>query len=206
MHLVRRYQRVFEAESMANALRDQGINCAVVGHHTQAAIGVEGGRLPWFGYDLIVLRKSDVDIAKRMIHELEAELVEPEEGWEDASRPDLSELEGTGLVVRCESCELALPLDERLEECPACSAPVDVVDLLVRAHGPEVLDACYGVESGSAGGGGSGVSAMGAPEGDYDPALVRLPCAGCGAILGEGISGRCPSCGTLYDKRDMLGR
>lgn len=201
MHLVRRFQRVFEAEGMASALREQGVNCAVVGHHTQAAIGMEGGKLPWFGYDLVVLRKQDVEPAKQMIRELEADLVEPEEGWEDASRPDLSLLEGMGIVVRCQSCELALPLDETLEECPACHAPVDVVDLLVKAHGPEALDACYGIDSP-----GSGPSPMAAPERDYDPALVRLPCAGCGAMLGEGISGRCPSCGTLFDKRDMLGR
>jgi uncharacterized protein (DUF983 family) len=201
MHLVRRYQRVFEAESMATALREQGINCAVVGHHTQAAIGMEGGRVPWFGYDLVVLQKHDVEPARRMMSELESERVEPEEGWEEESRPDLSVLEGMGLVVRCPSCELALPLDETMDECPACSAEVDVVDQLVQAHGPEVLDACYGIENPA-----SNIHAREAPEVDYDPALVRMPCAGCGEVLAEGISGRCPSCGTLFDKRDMLGR
>ena len=201
MHLVRRYQRVFEAESMATALREQGINCAVVGHHTQAAIGMEGGKLPWFGYDLIVLQKHDVEPARKMVAELESEGFTPEEGWEDAARPDLSVLEGTGLMVRCGSCELALPLDETMTECPACREPVDVVELLVQAHGPEVLDACYGVESPAA-----SVHSRDASDGDYDPALVRLPCTGCGEILAEGISGRCPSCGTLFDKRDMLGR
>ncbi len=203
MHLVRRYQKVFEAESMATALREQGINCAVVGHHTQAAIGVEGGRLPWFGYDLVVLHKQDIETARDMIEELQGELVEPDEGWEDASRPDLGALTGTGTIVTCPSCDSALPLDASLETCPKCDEPVDVVDRLVEQHGPEILDACYGIEPAQRG---SRVNAMNAPEPDYDPALVRLPCASCGTMLGEGISGRCPSCGTLFDKRDMLGR
>jgi len=201
MHLVRRYQRVFEAEGMAIALREQGINCAVVGHHTQGAIGMEGGKLPWFGYDLVVHLKQDIGPARRMVAELEAEGFTPEDGWEDASRPDLSALEGKGLKVRCQSCELALPLDETMEQCPACMAEVDVVDLLVRAHGPEVLDACYGVENQA-----SGVHAQESPERDYDPATMQQRCDGCGGALGEAISGRCPSCGTLYDKRDERGR
>lgn len=205
MHFVRRYQKVFEAESMATALREQGINCAIVGHHTQAAIGMEGSRLPWFGYDLVVLRLEDVQPATGMIQELERELIEPEEGWEDAARPDLSALEGTGLVVTCEACERALPLDAALERCPACDTPVDVVDRLVQEHGPEVLDACYGIEP-TRPSGSSGSSAREAPRVDYDPALVRIPCSGCGVMLGEGLSGRCPSCGTLFDKRDMLRR
>lgn len=188
---------------MATALREQGINCAVVGHHTQAAIGVEGGRLPWFGYDLVVLRKHDVDPAKQMVHELEAELVEPEAGWEDAARPDLSALEGTGVTVNCAECGHNLPLDATLETCPKCAVDVDVVDRLVSLHGPEVLDACYGIDPVEPTG---GHSAMAAPQPDYDPALVRLPCAGCGTLLGEGISGRCSTCGTLFDKRDMLRR
>ena len=203
MHLVRRYQKVFEAESMAAALREQGINCAVVGHHTQATIGVEGGRLPWFGYDLVVLHKEDVGNANRMIDELQAEMVEPDEGWEDASRPDLTALVGTGVDVACASCGVQLPLDAALELCPACAEPVDVVELLVEKHGPEILDACYGIEPVQHT---PGVNGKGRPEPNYDPALVRLPCASCGTMLGEGISGRCPSCGTLYDKRDMLGR
>jgi hypothetical protein len=203
MHMVRRYQKVFEAESMATALREQGINCAVVGHHTQATIGVEGGRIPWFGYDLVVLQKQDIDPARQMIEELDAELLEPEAGWEDAARPDLSALEGMRLSVDCIACGMELPLDASLENCPGCGEAVDVVERLVEMHGPEVLDACYGIEPQQTGG---GVNAMGVEPDDYDPALVRLPCAGCGVILGEGLSGRCTNCGTLFDKRDMLRR
>lgn len=205
MHFVRRYQKVFEAESMAASLREQGINCAVVGHHTQGAIGMEGSRLPWFGYDLVVMWPEDVQPARRMIHELEGARIELEEGWEDAARPDLSALEGTGIVVTCASCEHALPLDATLERCPTCAEPVDIVDRLVEEHGPEVLDACYGIEPTNPNPR-SGSFTQQPPQQDYDPALVRLPCAGCGELLGEGLSGRCPHCGTLFDKRDMLKR
>lgn len=205
MHFVRRFQKVFEAESMASSLREQGINCAVVGHHTQAAIGMEGGKLPWFGYDLVVLRIEDVQPAEQLIQELEGELIEPEEGWEDDARPDLSALEGTGIAVSCAACEHELPLDATIEKCPTCSEPVDVVDRLVEEHGPEVLDACYGIES-NAPNTGSAVSAQTASRRDYDPAMVRLPCSVCGEPIGEGLTGRCPNCGTLFDKRDMLRR
>jgi predicted RNA-binding Zn-ribbon protein involved in translation (DUF1610 family) len=201
MHQVRRYQRVFEAESMATALREHGINCAVVGHHTQAAIGMEGGRLPWFGYDLVVLHKRDIETAKAMIAELESERVEPEEGWEDAARPDLSALEGTGVAVHCAACAAALPLDAQLRRCPSCAEVVDVVDRLVEEHGPEALDACYGLEPYE-----TEVSAQAAPEPDYDPAMVRLGCPACGTVLPQETTGRCSTCGTLFDKRDMLGR
>lgn len=197
MHLVRRYQRVLEAESMAAALREQGITCAIVGHHTQSAIGVEGGRLPWFGYDLVVVRREDIHPAREMIHELEAETLELESGWEDDARPDLSALEGTDIAAHCTACAGPLPLDATLQHCPHCAAPVDVVEHLVQQHGPEILDACYGIDP---------PLPQENPHNthDYEPALVRLDCTSCGSTLPELATGRCTSCGTLFDKRDML--
>ncbi|MEK6700870.1 MAG: hypothetical protein AABZ53_01280 [Planctomycetota bacterium] len=90
----------------------------------------------------------------------------------------------------CPKCEAKLPLDALLRLCPACGTAVDVAELVVAERGPEALVACY-----------EKLPIQGEPD-----AEAKFVCAKCQYDLrGLAVSGPCPECGTMYDKRVMMG-
>jgi rubrerythrin len=67
----------------------------------------------------------------------------------------------------------------------------------VQLHGPEVLDGCCVLDEGPA------MAATVAEE--VDVRALALPCPSCRySLAGLDERGRCPECGGLYDKLDML--
>lgn len=190
MERVRRYADEMRAEQAVVALRAHGIGATVVGHHTQPLISMGKIDNPWVGFDVVVGR-GDRERAEEVLREHDATVAEFEEGWEEeASRVALRELDAEVYGVSCPGCGEWLGLETDLERCPGCGEDVDVVELVVTVHGPEVLE---GVESAS---------------------VVRLErmrrdvtrCAECGGDLdGLGLRGRCPGCGRLFDKDEMHG-
>src|ERR1051325_11219906 len=64
-----------------------------------------------------------------------------EESLEAQALPDLSTLD-PALAPPCPACRRALPLDAAITQC-SCGAPVDIPELIVQAHGPEVLQSCF---------------------------------------------------------------
>lgn len=200
MQRVRRYSDELRAQEAAGALRAHGIPAEVVGHHTQPLMSVGVLGVAWTGYDVVVLAKEDRGRAEAVLVELEGTKPVLEEGWEDeASRVDLSELDEEEYGVSCPACGEWLALKTELESCPGCGDDVDVVELVVRRHGPEVL----------AGEGGEvmdRVERMNRLIAARSAAGERSRCEECGCDLGGmPVRGRCPECGRLFDKDEMRG-
>lgn len=191
MERVRRFADELRAEQAAAYLRAHGVAAEVVGHHTQRLLGMGQIRNPWMGFDVVVQREGR-EQAELLLEEMERSTPQFEEGWEDeASRVDLSMLDESLHGVSCPECGEGLALDAALEACPVCGVEVDVVELVVQAHGPEALDA----KSASVG------SAARRETRD------RVACGECGSDLsGLPVRGRCPGCGALFDKQELHRR
>ncbi len=189
MERVRRYADEMRAEQAAGALRAQGIDARVVGHHTQQLISMKLASR-WLGFDVVVA-SGDRERAEAALLEHESSDAEFEEGWEEeASRVSLRDLDAEVYGVSCPGCGEWLGLETERERCPGCGDEVDVVELVVKVHGPEVLE---GVE----------------PEEVVMLERTRrgvTRCEECGEDLdGLGMRGRCPKCGRLFDKDEMRG-
>jgi len=75
-----------------------------------------------------------------ILESFENEPVELDPGWEGvAERLDLSLLDPEACAIACSACGTSLPLDDSTEACPACAAPVDIIQRLVDTHGPDAL-------------------------------------------------------------------
>lgn len=196
MEPVRRYTDEMRAQDAARVLRAHGIAAEVVGEHTQPmmAIGVLGRM--WTGYDVIVLTRDDRARAEAVLREHDRTMPELEEGWEEeASLVDLSALDEEAHGVSCPACGEWLGLRDDLVRCPACGEAVDVVELVVRRHGPEVLGGAGGESE-------EMVELIRSGAASHTAAL----CEECGRDLsGLARRGRCPECGRLYDKDEMRG-
>ncbi len=188
---LRRFRSSLHAEQAARFLRQGGGVCAVVGHHAHEVIGIPG--LHGTGYDLVLLARSQRSAAETLLEEFGDTELELEPGWEEVE-PDLTKLDPELALPDCPRCAEPLPLDAALETCPSCGVPVDVVDRIVERHGPEALEPCYEVDEEEF------VSGL-------EAGTIDLPCASCGYPLGGlGATGRCPECGSLFDKRDIFDR
>lgn len=174
------------AQDAAGFLMSHGIAARVVGG-TDPFGGA--GIYPTGGVFGVIVEDADLERARALLTEMES-LPNPESDLEAQSRPDLSKLP-PGTVAPCPACGAPLPLDASLERCPACSAAVDVPEVLVAAYGPEVLAGCF-PEAGA----------------DVPPELlesVEVSCPACSYPLdGLAESGSCPECGQAYSKREIL--
>lgn len=191
MERVRRFADELRADQAAAYLRAHGVAAEVVGHHTQRLLGMGHLRNPWTGFDVVVQRGGR-EQAELLLEEMERSTPQFEEGWEDeASRVDLSMLDESLHAVSCPECGEGLALDATVEACPECGESVDVVELVVQAHGPEALD-------------GEVPSVARAP---HRETREEMACGECGSDLsGLPVRGRCPGCGALFDKQEMRRR
>lgn len=103
--------------------------------------------------------------------------------------PVLSKL-NPSLAPPCPNCQSKLPLDATISSCPDCAALVDITDLIVQAHGPEGIADAYEQ----------------LPILDDASALCApTPCRKCGYVLnGLPRVGRCPECGSSFDKDESI--
>jgi hypothetical protein len=116
-----------------------------------------------------------------------------EESLEAQALPDLSTLD-PALAPPCPACRRALPLDAAITQC-SCGAQVDIPELIVQAHGPEVLQSCFPAAP----------DAVFGELSDEQVAALIKTCPVCDYSL-EGLpnAGSCPECGQKYNKRDMI--
>lgn len=189
MAVARAFTSLILARQAASYLVNNGIPATILGE--QDAFG-GGGAYGSGGQYTVVVEDAYKDAAKDMLNHMDQIPVEKDPDWESQIRPDLSMLDAA-TTAPCPSCSEDLPLDASVTKCPRCAAPVDVVEVLVARHGPEVLDACF-------------------PDLQEDiPADVLdaslIDCPGCGySLTGLAHRGQCPECGADYSKQDILRR
>ena len=162
-----RFRSPMHAVALCDYLVQNGVPAKVVGGNTDAWV-------PWVRssgpYEVVLGSKSDAKLAAFLLEQFNSEPAEYESGLDDQALPNLSELDAE-MAPPCPSCEGKLPLDAATTACPACGEPVDVAQLIVEAHGPEALAACY-------------ESTPSAEELMAMQAVAR-PCQACGGPIGE---------------------
>lgn len=145
--------------------------------------------LPPFTTRVYVGRNQDATPARLTLAANPPEQLEPDPGWEAAARPDIRKLDPS-LAPSCPACERMLSLDPLLNRC-TCGEPVDIVEILVERHGPEVFDDLYDDEL--------------SPEAERMLRVLPMRCSCSYSLEGHELSGVCPECGTSFDKRAVLG-
>lgn len=146
MHELARYHSIVHAEHAAAYLRGHEVPAMVVGHMDTLG-GVSPDLQPRGQYSLMIGDRADAELAMTLLEELAWELEQsshdpdsPDDADEPAAPPvDLSHLNDTH-APNCPRCGFDLPLDPGCAACPACGLSVDIVELLVHRHGPEILD------------------------------------------------------------------
>ena len=104
------------------------------------------------------------------------------------TQPDLSLLDAS-MAPACPHCSAVLPLAP-IKACPSCTAAVDIPELIVAAHGPEALAACYPDAELSE---------------DTGPDL-QSHCPSCNySLAGLDHVGVCPECGLAFNKAHHPG-
>lgn len=182
---VARYSSEVVAEAAAAFLRAGGVPAAVVGHHLAETASREV--LGLRSLDVIVPASAYAALGRALIERFNSERAELDEDWELRTTPDLAMLDAS-FAPDCPACGAPLPMDASLERCPACTAIVDVVEEIVRRHGPEALAGCFEADEP-------------VPEPAHSMAALPMTCPSCGAAMHDSsIRGRCPSCGSLYDR------
>lgn len=182
MAIAASYRSSVVAHQAAEWLIQHGIAARVVGG-TDALSGASGA----FG---VIVERHIEPAAKELLLEWERlPPLKPEE-WEASSLPDLCLLDPS-IKAPCPACGVPLPLDAAVRQCPRCTAPVDVVEIIVNCHGPEALDACFADDP--------------AAVDDELLAQMDLRCPGCEySLKGLAHTGVCPECGRRYSKHQLI--
>ncbi|MDX2115581.1 MAG: hypothetical protein SFZ24_08175 [Planctomycetota bacterium] len=187
---VARYSSDVIAEAAAAFLRANGISARVVGQMLpETVVRLTGGGLSTRALDVMIASRDLKEQALALLQQFDETPVELDVNWEEHTKPDLSRLP-EGVEVACPRCGESLAVCPPAETCPGCGGAVDVVELLIATHGPDVLAACFDSEEGDGNAAGPGALSASA---------VRR-CRACrGVFESESARGRCPLCGSLYD-------
>lgn len=164
-----------QAVAARDYLVQNGVPAQLVGGNADAAVfSMRNSGV----YEVVLATNADAKLATYLLEQWSQEPVEMEGELDDHATPDLSMLDPS-MAPPCPNCSGPLPLDASITECPNCAQPVDVAALIVDAHGPEALGACYEVSM-------SSDEIMGFHATDS-------PCAACGGPISE--RGACGWCG-----------
>jgi rubrerythrin len=197
VHRLRRYQSELAARQAAEHLKSCGIPAVVSDDMLSTTLGLRVNPLLFTGFDLFIPHKKLAPTALNRLAEFERPVDHDAEAddWTADLEPDLSLLDPKEHAIDCRSCGADLPLDSTLRRCPSCSAEADPVERVVQRHGPEALEHAYPHHD------------VGMPEAALRPEDIAIGCPDCGYDLG-GLpnTSRCPECGRLFDKRDLLDR
>lgn len=170
-----RFRSAVRAIAVRDYLVQNGVPAKVVGGHADAwdAWGRSVGP-----YEIVLGSAQDARLARHLLEQWHDEPIELTGGLDEQALPDLSVLD-EAMAPNCPECGHRQPLDAGLVACPSCGCDVDVAALIVDAHGPEALDACYDSE----------------PSSDEFLSQYDSPpaCARCGGPMGE--YGACSWCG-----------
>ena len=186
MLTIARYTSEFVAQAAAEFLRSEGVAAEVVGGMLAEAPSSRSPGLS--GFEVVLLLPAERSRATLLLEEFHLQGPASLADWEDQTLPDLSRLD-PALAPPCDACGTPLPLDPLLDQCPACQAPADVLEQLLRAHGPEALALCFDGDEPDAPSSGAAQ-----PRGPHAP----LACPSCGAALHSKAGMQtCGSCGCV---------
>jgi hypothetical protein len=182
MATLRSCTNILEAQQIIGYLRQRGIPAACLAA-TSGAFG--------FSTCVVVVDSEALEAATLMLDELDGLPPAAPADWEAQLAPDLSKLP-PHVGLECPECSGAVFPCADLIACPLCGAAIDVVELLVQAHGPDALAMCYPEPD---------------PLGDEVLRSSPVQCPWCRYTLsGLPPRGVCPECGETYDKADLLQR
>ena len=190
MRTVLRCTSLIEAETHAMELRTHGILARVLGHLDPLS-GVSPFRGEAAQYCVVIADQGDESDAMAILETVTA-ANDHDSAWEDQAQPDLSLLD-PALAPACPGCGQLLVLALASDRCPRCAHAIDLVELVVAAHGPDALAGCYACSD----------PGNDLPEILLDQAPVQCP--GCGhGLRGLKAAGACPACGAAYDKAALI--
>lgn len=202
MIIIARYQDAIPAQQAAAYLRAQRIVAGVTGGLLSGGgfLGAIKGQ-----YCVMVADPGVAQRARDLLRVFETTAIELSPTWEEQSEPDLALLD-PALVPPCPGCGGELEPTEGF--CPHCGIDVDVVALVVEAHGPEGLEGCYpdpGAWEQNLSDAERLMLELPLELSPDEQRALDVPCVRCRySLAGLPFTGVCPECGREYSKFDVL--
>jgi rubrerythrin len=197
MEVIARFHDAVTAQQLVSYLQAHGVEAST-----------EGGLLESFGpivgafkgqYAVGIIEKEEIEEGKILTEQFLRQRPILEETWEhDVDEPDLTLLD-PGLLPSCPSCGLKLLSPPPNARCPSCGAELDLVALIIEAHGPEALADCY--PQPTVDDSGEDDFAVTKEGREQMIRMMDIPCSRCRySLKGLARQGACPECGQPYDK------
>ena len=187
MRIVARYASPLLAEAAAEFLRQSSIAARSMGRlGGDGIMGTTGGGV----FEVAVLVNEQASPARELLQRFNESKPELDPDWEQTTEPDLTKLDPRHRPV-CPTCGRLIAVRPDLSACPSCSAPADLLELIVEQHGPDALAPCYTDQ------------AQDLPDDLIESAPLSCPTCHC-PLDGLEPEGICPECGAAYSKPDLL--